>query len=87
MADRRLGAEILRLALAYEQAIHYGSSRTEAAQLLARQNANFSPQFFQALVTLDPNAEQGETRQCRLEELAPGTIIQQEVRTPSTERC
>jgi CheY-like chemotaxis protein len=81
MADMRLGAEILRLVLAYEQAIHKGSSRTEAAHLLARQNTNFSPQFFQALVTLDPNAEEGETRKCRIEELAPGMIIQEEVRT------
>lgn len=81
LADMRLGAEILRLVLAYEQAIHKGSSRTEAAHLLARQNTNFSPQFFQALVTLDPNAEEGETRKCRIEELAAGMIIQEEVRT------
>jgi CheY-like chemotaxis protein len=81
MADMRLGAEILRLVLAYEQAIHKGSSRTEAAHLLARQNTNFSPQFFQALVTLDPNAEEGETRKCRIEELAPGMIIQEEILT------
>jgi|CZKR01.1.fsa_nt_gi CheY-like chemotaxis protein len=81
MADMRLGAEILRLVLAYEQAIHKGTSRTEAAHVLARQNTNFSPQFFQALVTLDPNAEEGETRKCRIEDLAPGMIIQEEVCT------
>src|ERR1035437_3947319 len=34
MTDIRLGAEILRLILAYEQAIHKGSSRTEAGPLL-----------------------------------------------------
>jgi CheY-like chemotaxis protein len=80
-AEIRLGAEILRLILAYEDAIHKGRSRTEAAHTLARQNTNFSPAFFQALVTLDPNAEEGETRKCRIEELSPGMIIQQEVRT------
>ena len=47
MADMRLGAEILRLVLAYEQAIHKGASRTEAAHQLARQNTNFSPEFFE----------------------------------------
>src|ERR1019366_6494419 len=52
MADMRLGAEILRLVLAYEQAIHKGTSRTETAHVLARQNTNFSPEFFEALVTL-----------------------------------
>ncbi len=81
VADIRLGAEILRLVLAYEQAIHKGSSRTEAAHLLARQNTNFSPQFFQALVTLDPNAEEGEARKCRIGELAPGMILQEELRS------
>ena len=81
MADMRLGAEILRLILAYEQAIHKGSSRTEAAHVLARQNTNFSPEFFQALVTLDPNAEEGEKRKVRVEELSAGMIVQEELRT------
>lgn len=77
----RTGAEILRLVLAYERMIHKGTSRTEAAHLLARQNANFSPKFFDALVTLDPNADEGVTRKCSIEDLAPGMIMQEEVRT------
>ena len=79
--DLRLGAEILRLVLAYEQLIHKGASRNEAAHTLAKQNKNFSPQFFQTLVTLDPNAEEGETRKCQIEDLAPGMIVQEEVHT------
>jgi response regulator RpfG family c-di-GMP phosphodiesterase len=81
MADIRLGAEILRLILAYEKAIHQGASRTEAAHVLARQNTNFSPEFFQALVTLDPNSEECEIRKCKLDDLAPGMILQNEVRS------
>jgi hypothetical protein len=81
MTEMRLGAGILRLILAYEQAIHKGMSRTEAAHVLARQNTNFSPEFFQALVTLDPNAEEGEIRKSRIDDLSPGMIVQQEVRT------
>ncbi len=81
MADIRLGAGILRLTLAYERLIRKGASRTEAAHSLARQNKNFSQEFFSALVTLDPNAEEGEIRKCRIEELSPGMIVQQEVRT------
>jgi len=81
MADIRRGAEILRLVLAYEDAIHKGSSRNEAAHLLARLNPKFSPEFFDALVALDPNAEESEVRTCRIEELAPGMIIQQEIHT------
>jgi len=79
-ADLRVGAEILRLILAYEQMIHKGKSRIEAAHLLASQNKQFSKEFFAALVTLDPNAESGEIRKCRVELLAPGMIIQEEVR-------
>lgn len=77
----RLGAEILRLVLAYEQLIHKGASRNEAAHTLAMQNKNFSPAFFQTLVTLDPNAEEGETRKCQIESLLPGMIVQEEVHT------
>ena len=79
--DLRLGAEILRLVLAYEQLIHKGASRNEAAHTLAMQNKNFSPEFFRTLVTLDPNAEEGETRKCQIEDLSPGMIIQEEVHT------
>jgi len=79
--EMRQGAEILRLILAYEQAIHRGASRTEAAHTLSRQYRNFSPAFFQALVTLDPNAEDSEVRKCPIEDLAAGMIVQEEVRS------
>ena len=79
--EMRRGAAILRLILAYERLIHQGNSRTEAAHTLSGQNKNFSPEFFQALITLDPNAEEGEMRKCRIEDLVPGMIIQQEVRS------
>jgi CheY-like chemotaxis protein len=81
LADLRLGTGILQLTLAYEKLIHKGTSRNEAVHALSRQNKNFSPEFFRALVELDPNSEEGETRQCRIEELSAGMIIQQEVRT------
>jgi hypothetical protein len=55
--EMKTGAEILRLILEYEQLIRKGMSRTESAHHLAMRNRNFSPKFFEALVTLDPNAE------------------------------
>jgi response regulator RpfG family c-di-GMP phosphodiesterase len=51
--DVKLGAEILRLTLAYEKLIHKGMSRTEAVHSLSSRNKQFSPEFFEALVTLD----------------------------------
>jgi hypothetical protein len=77
----RQAAEVLRLTLAYERLIQKGASRNEAAHTLARQNKNVSPDFLSALVSLDPNAEEGEIRKCRVDELIPGMIVQQEVRT------
>jgi len=79
--EMRKGAGILRLILAYEKLIHKGVSRNEAAHTLALQNKNFSPEFFRVLVELDPNAEEGEIRKCRIELLTPGMIVQQEIRT------
>jgi len=79
-ADIRRGAEILRLILAYEDLIHKGSSRNETVHRLARLNPKFSPEFFDALVALDPHAEDGEAKTCRIEDLAPGMIVQQDVR-------
>jgi ActR/RegA family two-component response regulator len=79
-ADLRRGAEILRLILAYEDFIHKGHSRTETVHRLARLNPKFNPEFFNALVALDPHAEDEEPGNCRIDELAPGMIIQQEIR-------
>src|ERR1700756_2415368 len=79
--EMKTGAEILRLILEYEQLIRRGTSRTESAHHLAMRNRNFSPKFFEALVTLDPNAEDSEIRKCRIEELVPGMILQEEVRS------
>jgi len=80
-AEMRTGAEILRLILEYEQLIHRGMSRTEAAHQLTMRHRNFSPKFFEALVTLDPNAEESEIKQVQIEELTPGMLLQQELRS------
>ena len=79
----RTGAEILRVVLEYEQLTRGGKSRTESAHLLARKNAQFSAKFFEALVMLDPNAEASEIKKHRFDDLIPGMILQQEVRTTS----
>jgi response regulator RpfG family c-di-GMP phosphodiesterase len=81
MADVRVGAEILRLVLAYEKMIRKGMSRTEVVHKLAIQNKEFKKEFFEALVTLDPNAEDGEIQKCRVELLSPGMVIQSEIRS------
>lgn len=81
-SDIRQGAEMLRLILAYDKLIQKGMSRTEAAHSLSRQTQDLSPAFFEALVQLDPNAEEGEVRKCKVQDLIPGMIVQQDIRTP-----
>jgi CheY-like chemotaxis protein len=80
-AGIRMGAQMLRLILAYEKLVHEGKSRTEAAHFLARQNVDFYPKFFEALVQIDLKADEGGVRRCNVDDLAPGMIVQQEVRT------
>lgn len=80
-AEIRKGAEILRLTLAYERLIQKGTSRTEAVHRLSRDNQSFDPEFFRALVMLDPHAEFGEVKRCRIQDLVPRMIIQQEIHT------
>jgi response regulator RpfG family c-di-GMP phosphodiesterase len=80
MEDVHLGAGILRLTLAYEELIRKGKSRTEAVHALSARNRGFNQRFFEALVALDPNAEEGEIRKCRIEMLSPGMIVQEEIR-------
>lgn len=79
--EMRTGAEILRLILEYEQLIRRGTSRTESAHQLAMRHRNFSPKSFEALVAMDPNSEESEIRKVGIEELTPGMILQEEVRS------
>ena len=77
--DMRIGAEILRLTLDFEKFISQGSSRTEAAHSLSRQYKRFSSRVFEALVELDPNAEEREIKRCWVNELSPGMIVQEDI--------
>ena len=80
MADMRLGAEILQAALAFDEFLGRGFSRTEAAHNAARQFKGLDPRIFRALVELEPEKQDRETRLCRLDELTTGMILDQEVR-------
>jgi CheY-like chemotaxis protein len=83
LADMRRGAQILRLVLAYEQATHRGASRSEAAHMLAGQSTEIGAEFVAALAALDANAEEEQVKNCTIEELYPGMIIQEDVHSHS----
>lgn len=81
MADMRLGAEILRATLAFDELLCKDMSKTEAAHRVLRQNRDLDPRIFQALVELEPEIEDREMRSCAIDDLATGMILQQDVRT------
>jgi hypothetical protein len=83
MAEMRLGAELLQVALAFDNLVGKGSSRTEAAFKIMRQHGDLDPRVGLALVEVDPDDREKEKRTCRIEELSPGMIFDQEVRTES----
>ncbi len=81
MADMRLGAEILRVVLTFDELVRTGNSRTEAANKVARQNRDLDPRIFHALVELQPESDKREVRSCSTEDLSIGMILEQDVRT------
>lgn len=80
-ADMRLGAEILSVTLAFDELLRQGFSRTEAAHRLLRQRNHLDRRIFDALVELEPEPHQKQTRACTIAELSNGMILEQEVET------
>jgi len=80
-ADMRLGVEILAVTLAFDDLLRQGLSRTEAAHRLVRQHRHLDGRIFEALVELEPERDQKQTRACSISELVAGMILEQEVRT------
>ncbi len=83
MDDMRLGAELLRITLEFDSFVRRGSSRTEAAHTLSRMHKELDPRILVALVEVEPEASEKKASACRIEELAPGMAIDQDMRTES----
>jgi response regulator RpfG family c-di-GMP phosphodiesterase len=81
LAERRLGAELLQVTLAFDTLVRQGSSRTEAAYKVTRKVANLDSRVPMALVEVEPEDHDKKKLTCRIEELVPGMIIDQELRT------
>jgi response regulator RpfG family c-di-GMP phosphodiesterase len=81
MAEMRLGAEFLQAILAFDTLLRRGNSRTEAAIKITRQHPDLDQRIFMALVEVQPEDSKKEKRTCRIEELAAGMIIDEEIRT------
>lgn len=76
-ADMRLGASILRVALAFDELVRLDVSKTEAAHRLSLRHRDLDPRIFEALVEL--KAEEHEIRQCPADKLEVGMILRQNI--------
>ncbi len=79
MADMRLGAEILRVTLAFDELLRKGVTRTEAGTRLGRQFRGLDPRVFYALVELDPEVSDAIVRTCTMDELVAGMIVDEDI--------
>jgi response regulator RpfG family c-di-GMP phosphodiesterase len=78
MADLRLGANLLRAVLAFDQLVSKGLPQSEAAGRLAREHADFDPRIFQALAELGGEKNLAVVRSCDVDELVPFEMVLQE---------
>jgi hypothetical protein len=81
VAEMKLGAELLEVTLAFDTRLRRGSSRTEAAYAVGRQHGDLDERVMLALVEVEPDAHEKKVHTCRVEEIAPGMVIEQDVRT------
>ena len=81
MADRRLGAQILRAALTFDMLLHKGNSRVQAVHLLTRRFDDLDKRIVEALIELEPEAAGQGIRTMSLAELTASMILEEEVRT------
>jgi hypothetical protein len=78
-ADMRTGAEILRVALEYDELFRRLGSRTEALHRLARQKS-LDPRILQALLEAE-TSEDEHRRSCAIRDLATGMLLADDIRT------
>jgi FixJ family two-component response regulator len=81
-ADMRLGSNLLRATLAFDELVSKGLSQAEAASRLSREHTGFDPRIFEALAQLDGEKKGREVRSCDVDELIPyDMVLEEELRT------
>ena len=77
----RLGADILRASLAFDQRRCQGVSKAEALRDIASRFKGLDPRILQILRQVEPEADQTTVRTCPINDLSTGMTLHQEVRT------
>jgi response regulator RpfG family c-di-GMP phosphodiesterase len=81
-ADMRMGANLLRATMAFDELVRKGVSESEAANRLSQEYRDFDPRILQALVESEAEKDQTELHTCTLDQLSPfGMALAEELRT------
>jgi CheY-like chemotaxis protein len=83
MAEMRLGAELLRVAMQYGELLRRLGSKTEALHRLALHHKGMDPRILQALLDFAPKPEDDATQSCMIHELSAGMLLADDIRTSS----
>jgi FixJ family two-component response regulator len=82
MADLRLGANLLRAVLGFDELVSKGLSQSDAASRLSLAHKDFDARIFQALGELGGEKNLLQVRPCDIDELVPfDTTLEEELRT------
>jgi response regulator RpfG family c-di-GMP phosphodiesterase len=81
LADVRIGATIIRAALTFDALLRRGHSRVEAAHHLTKTCEGLDKKIVEAMVELEPEMAGTGVHTVNIAYLAPGMIIDQDVRT------
>ncbi len=77
----RLGAEILRVTLAFDELQTKGMAKAQALRELKTHWKNLDPRVSEDLAEMEPELERMEVHTCPITELGIGMVLHQEVRT------
>jgi response regulator RpfG family c-di-GMP phosphodiesterase len=78
-----LGAQILRVAVAYDQLLSGGTSHEESLTRLRSRDKQLAAVVVNALANLELDAQRMEARKCLVSELENEMVLQEDVRTAS----
>ncbi len=79
--EMRLGAQILRAALAFDLNLRKGRSRSDAAHQLKQRFADLDSRIIDALMELEPEVAGDGASKAHITKLIVGMVLDQEVRT------
>ncbi len=81
MREMRLGAQLIRAALAFDLQLRKGGSRLDAAHFLSVKFADLDSKVVEAMIELEPESAGKDSRSVSISDLSTSMVLEQEVRS------